>query len=125
VGEEHVLLIEPDWKLRRLIRANLEALGLKVSQAVSGQHGLQLARRGLPDVVVIDLDRLEMDPLHLLGVLYGWSGGNLPPVILLSSDPPDRQWMRWAGMTGFVQKPFAAPHLIRQVQQALCVVRSS
>jgi CheY-like chemotaxis protein len=37
-----VLAIEHDWRIRKLIRANLEAVGLVVREAVSEQHGLQL-----------------------------------------------------------------------------------
>ena len=43
-----MLVIERDWRLRKLIRANLEVLGLEVREAVSGRHGLQLIRQTPP-----------------------------------------------------------------------------
>ena len=51
-----VLAIEHDWRMRKLIRANLEALGVEVQEAVNGQHGLQLLRESQPNLILLDLD---------------------------------------------------------------------
>ncbi len=117
--EWHVLLIEYDWRLRRLVRANLEASGIKVSLAVSGQQGVELLRRGLPDLVLVDLDRLDLEASSVFGTLFTWSGGNPPPVIILASEPPDRRWLDSMGASGFLQKPFGAAALLRLVQRVL------
>ena len=57
----YVLAIEHDWRMRKLIRANLEALGLRVREAVSGQHSLDLLAEGWPDLILLDLDLPETD----------------------------------------------------------------
>jgi CheY-like chemotaxis protein len=49
-----------------MIRANLEALGVKVLSAVNGRQGLELIHGAQPDLIVADLDGLKMDGVHLV-----------------------------------------------------------
>jgi rubrerythrin len=68
---KRVLAVDCDWRMRRLIRANLEAAGLTVEEAVDGHHGLQLARGRRPDLILLDLDRPGMDARQFLDALHG------------------------------------------------------
>ena len=51
---QRVLTIECNWRIRKLIRANLEAMGLTVQDAVSGQHALQMLGQTKPDLILVD-----------------------------------------------------------------------
>jgi CheY-like chemotaxis protein len=110
-----VLAIEHDWRIRRLIRANLEAVGFQVREAVSGQHGLQQLREWRPDLIVVDLELPGSDGLSLVDLLRAETSDRPVPIIVLSADPPDRQLLE----AGYLQKPFAAPALLQQVRRAL------
>jgi DNA-binding response OmpR family regulator len=114
-----VLVIEQDWRLRKLIRANLESLGFKVREAINGRHGLDLLQETQPCLLVLDLDLLEMDALHLLGACHAQSASRLPPVIVMSTEPPNRRLLRSGLVASHLQKPFAASVLVHQVRQAL------
>ncbi len=59
--EGRVLVIECEWRIRRLIRANLEALGLEVREAVSQQQGLELLGECRPDLILLDLELPGVD----------------------------------------------------------------
>jgi CheY-like chemotaxis protein len=91
-----MLAIEHDWRLRKLIRANLEAMGLEVQEAVSGQHSLQLLResrlreRSL-ELILLDLDLPGIDAVYLLHALHAQLSGRPVPIIAISADPPSRQ----------------------------------
>jgi DNA-binding response OmpR family regulator len=119
MGGRQVLVIEHDWRIRRLIRANLEVLGLDVWEAVGGQHGLALLGESRPNLLLLDLDLLEVDALHWLGAFQAQAGGQLPPIIMMSAEPPDRRLMRDGQAISHLQKPFAASVLLRQVRRAL------
>lgn len=115
----YVLAIEHDWRLRKLIRANLEPLGIEVGEAVSGQHGLQLVHELQPDLILLDLELPDMDALHLLDALRARLDGRWVPIIVMSTEPPERRLRDGGGSTSYLQKPFAAPVLLEQVRGAV------
>jgi len=115
----YVLAIEHDWRMRKLIRANLEALGLRVRVAVSGQHGLDLLAEGWPDLILLDLDLPETDADQLFERLRLRVGGRPVAIIVLSAELPGRRWPAAQAAACYLQKPFAVPALLQQVQQAL------
>jgi CheY-like chemotaxis protein len=113
-----VLAIEHDWRLRRLIQANLEPLGFEVQAAVDGLHSLELLRGSRPDLILLDADLPDMYVNHLLDRLSALLDGQVP-IIILSAEPPDRQCLHNGQVVSFLLKPFAAPALLQQVRQAL------
>lgn len=119
MGGQCVLTIEGDWRIRKLIRANLEADGLTVQEAVGGPHGLQMLSERRPDLILLDLDLPDMDPWQLVGAFQAIFAGRPVPVIAMCAEPPDRQLLRHGRFANYLQKPFAAPVLLQQVQEAL------
>lgn len=113
-----VLAIEHDWRLRRLIQANLEPLGFKVQTAVSGLHSLELLRGSRPDLILLDADLPDMYVSQLLDRLAAILDGHVP-IIVLSAEPPDRKPVQNGQAVSFLLKPFAVPSLLQQVRQAL------
>jgi CheY-like chemotaxis protein len=104
----YVLVIEHNWHLRKLIRANLEALGFEVQDAVSERHALQRLEEGRPDLILLDLDLPA--GIDLLSPV---------PVLLIAGEPPDRGLLQRADVQGHLLKPFAASGLLEQVQRIL------
>jgi DNA-binding response OmpR family regulator len=119
-----MLAIEHDWRLRKLIRANLEAMGLEVEEAVSGQHGLQLLRERLLrehglDLILLDLDLPGVDAVYLLRALHDRLGEWPVPIIAISAEPPSHEILEQGYVTSYLRKPFAVPALLDQVRKAL------
>lgn len=114
-----ILVIEQDWRLRKLIRANLEPLGLEVKEAINGRHGLELLQKTRPCLLLLDLDLLDMDEVHLLDACRAQTTGRLLPVIVMSAEPPSRPLLHSGQAASYLQKPFAASVLVHQIQQAL------
>jgi two-component system cell cycle response regulator DivK len=119
MGGQCVLAIECDWRIRKLIRANLEAVGLEVLEAVSGPHGLQLLRERRPDLILLDLDLEDMDALSLLGVFHVQFDDDPVPIVAMCAELPDRRVLRQEQLESCLQKPFSASVLLQHVQQAL------
>lgn len=114
-----VLAIERDWRIRKLIRANLEPLGVEVREAVSEQHGLQMLDECRPDLILLDLELPGVDVLRLVRTLHAGLDGQPVPVIALSADPPIRHLLDTDDVASHLQKPFAASVLLEQVCRAL------
>ena len=117
--ERRVLVIERNWRIRKLIRANLEALGLGVREAVSEQHAVQLLDECRPDLVLLDVELPGVDVPRLINTFHARLDGQPAPIVILSADPPDRQLLRTDDVAGHLQTPFAASMLLDQVCRAL------
>jgi CheY-like chemotaxis protein len=115
----YVLAIEHNWQLRKLIKANLEALGFKVKEAVSERHGLQRLCEGRPDLILLDIDLPGGEGLELLNTATRRFGSDPVPVVLISADPPSRKLLERAEVAGYLLKPFGVPSLLEQVQRFL------
>jgi len=114
-----VLAIVCDWRLRRMIRANLEAMGLAVREAVSGGHGLRVLREARPDLVLLDLETPDMEAEQLLTSLSAYYSEDPVPIVTISSEPASRGLSQHSSVSGSLRKPFAASALLREVGRAL------
>ncbi len=56
-----IVVIEDDKQIRRFVRSTLEAQGMTVFEAETGQQGLREAAFRLPDLIVIDLGLPDAD----------------------------------------------------------------
>ena len=54
MGVARVLLVEPNDHLRRVFRRRFEREGFELVEAVDGEGALGVARRGMPDVIVVE-----------------------------------------------------------------------
>lgn len=115
---ELVLVIGPDWRMRRLIQANLEAFGFNVRSAVNGHHGLHTVSEGEPDLILLDTEFPDVRIDHLVARLRGQVVKQVP-IIVLTGEPPARCSLQDGTQIRYLLKPFAVPTLLDQVQAAL------
>ena len=113
-----MLAIEHDWRMRKLLQANLESVGLEVQEAVNGQHGLHLLSQDTPDLILLSMDLPDIDASLLLQRLHVLLSGRVP-IIVMTAEPPSRKSARHEGATSYLLKPFAIPALLQSVGQAL------
>ena len=118
---QYVLAIERNWRIRKLIRANLEPLGLMVREAIGEPHDLLGLGRDRPDLILLDLDLdvPDQDLMEMLHTLHVQWAGHPVPIVVMSAEPPSRQLMQQGQIAGHLLKPFAVPSLLAQVQSAL------
>jgi len=121
MGERHglVLVIEQDWRIRKLIRANLETLGLRVHVAIDCEHAMAHVRECGTDLILLERDAQEMDVRPFLASLNDQADGRHLPVIVMSAEPPDRASLEYGQVASYLQKPFGASALLYHVERAL------
>ncbi len=76
-----LLVIDDDAGVRDSMAAYLRDLGYIVDQAETGQQGLELFERNLPDVVLLDLKMPSMDGLAVLKAL-GQDPADVPIIVV-------------------------------------------
>lgn len=102
-----VLVIEDNRLNMELVVDVLEVSGYKVLRASSGENGLSLARRYLPDLVLMDLSLPGMDGLAATRALKSDPATRKLTVIALTAHAmrSDQTNALAAGCDGYLSKP--------------------
>jgi DNA-binding response OmpR family regulator len=113
-----ILLIEDDLEIRRLVAEGLAARGHHVESAATGMEGLQLAVKGSPDLVVLDLGLPDIDGRELLRMIRAVSE---VPVVVATALGEEHQMVETLdrGADDYVVKPFSVAQLEARVRAVL------
>jgi DNA-binding NtrC family response regulator len=114
--EKCVLVIDRDWRLRKLIRANLEPLHLRVREAINEQHGLKRLEEHQPDLILVGVDAADREVLEVLQLQ---ASARQVPIIVMSPEPLSRLFLQHSRVVGYLLVPFAARDLVAEVEKAL------
>jgi two-component system OmpR family response regulator len=114
-----ILLIEDDFETAEEISSDLADRGYKMRLAVTGPAGLDLAREGRFDLMIVDRLLPELDGISVITTLR--REGNATPVIVLSAlgAVDDRVIGLKAGGDDYLTKPFALAELAARIEALL------
>ena len=59
-----ILIIDDEPDIRTLLKYNLEKEGYKVIESSNGQDGIELAKRHIPDLIILDVMMPDMDGIE-------------------------------------------------------------
>ena len=119
----HVLVVDDERPILDLVRGYLEREGYAVSVAEDGAAGLESARSGRPDVVVLDVMLPGLDGFEVLRQIRTFSDAY---VIMLTAraDEVDRVVGLSVGADDYLVKPFSPRELVARVKALLRRPRS-
>lgn len=114
----HILVVDDERQITRVLRTTLESHGYRVSLAQDGAEALRLFGVHRPDLVITDLSMPNMDGVELTAEIRRMSD---TPVIVLSVRDQDAIKVAAldAGADDFVTKPFSAPELLARIRVQL------
>ncbi len=115
----HILLVDDDPSLLKLLGMRLESRGFRVTTAESGRAALSHLADDTPDLVLSDLRMDEMDGLALFHELQRRVPGM--PVIILTAHGsiPDAVSATQQGVFSFLTKPVDRDELFAAIDEAL------
>ncbi len=114
----HILIVEDEEPIRRLLTTTLEAEGYEVFEAASAREGETLAGNRRVDLFLIDLGLPDRDGLALIRQLRTWTRR---PIVVLSARSQERQKVEAldAGADDYLVKPFGVAELHARLRVAL------
>jgi DNA-binding response OmpR family regulator len=116
-GRQHrILIIEDDADIARLVELHLGDVGWHVDAALDGDRGLELARRGGYDLIVLDLMLPGVDGLEICRRLR--AGADYTPILMLTarSSETDRVVGLELGADDYLTKPFSVLELVARIK---------
>jgi CheY-like chemotaxis protein len=110
-GPRSVLIVDRSEDTREVLQTALRRRGLQTLAASRPKAGLELARRHLPDLIVLDLETDEGGPDDFCAHYARQSRDHETPLVILGSirrDLPEGE---------FVSKPYHYGPLIRRIEE--------
>jgi heavy metal response regulator len=114
-----LLVVEDEKKVASFIKQGLMEEGYAVDVATEGEAGLQMARDGVHDLIILDLSLPKKDGLSVLRELR--QAKVKTPVLLLTvrANIEDKVLGLDAGADDYLTKPFAFQELVARIRALL------
>jgi len=110
----HVLLIEDDLDIARLLELDLTEAGYQVTLAMSVMDGLTKARELTPDLLITDLGLPDGDGRDV--VIRLRKNNSLPIIVLTARDEvSEKVALLEAGADDYIVKPFSIAELLARI----------
>jgi len=117
-----VLIVEDFEDLRKLVAVYLGGRGYQVLQAGSGEAAIQAAKSGNPHLILLDIRLPDISGLEVVRELRKLSQTKHVPIIGWSAESgsnPQREMLRHAGISHYIQKPTSLKELDAVIKRFL------
>ena len=121
MSKEQILVVDDEEDILELVRFNLSKEGYQVICAATGEKAVEIARSGLPDLVVLDLMLPGMDGLEVAKFLKNDPETQNIPIIMLTAKGEESDVVTGLelGADDYITKPFSPRILVARVKAAL------
>ena len=116
-----ILIVDDSATIRMQLRGCLEPEGHDVTEADNGAVGLQRAKAGAFDLVIVDINMPVMSGLEMLEALREVPAARSVPAFVLTTESSKAMVARGkkCGATAWIVKPFKPELLVRGVAHVL------
>ena len=115
---ERILIIEDEEKIARFIELELNYEGYQTGKAMDGRIGLEMARDGKYDLILLDIMLPGLNGMEVLRRLRPAS--DVPVIMLTARDAVmDKVYGLDNGADDYITKPFAIEELLARIHNAI------
>lgn len=113
-----ILVIDDNPQVATLIQEMVQLAGYQTEVAYSGLEGLDKAREGMPDLILVDLMMPDMDGWEVYHQLREFS--SIPVIFVTAYDTPKNEAKALQmGAEGFIGKDLTPMQLVQHIQFVL------
>jgi CheY-like chemotaxis protein len=116
-----ILLVEDNEMNRDMLSRRLQRKGYEVSMAVDGRQGVEMARAGGYDLILMDMSLPEIDGWEATRQLRAVPETQAVPILGLTAHAMagDREKALEAGCNDYDTKPVELPRLLAKIEALL------
>jgi two-component system KDP operon response regulator KdpE len=113
-----ILVVDDEPQIRRVLRSTLTSQGYVITDAKTGEEGVESARKNKPDLVLLDVNMPGMGGIEACREIRRASEA---PIIMLTVRNAERDKVLAldAGADDYVVKPFGIEELLARIRAAL------
>lgn len=116
-GTRTILVVEDDPAIANLLVTLLESDGYAVETAPDGETAVQYCAEARPDAIFLDVTLPDRSGWDVLAHLR--TGGDVPPVLLLTGDSAAVRRARSSELVEVLQKPFDIDDLLAAARRLI------
>lgn len=119
--KQTILVVDDEQDLLDLIEYNLKKEGFDVLKAEDGKEGIKMARKHLPDLVLLDIMMPKMDGLEAVEVMRDDDDLKRIPIIFLTARGDEKTEVEGLNKGGddYITKPISTTKLISRIKAVL------
>lgn len=116
---KHILLVDDEPHVIRIMRLALEKAGYRVGQAANGLQALDYLKDYSPDVMITDIDMPRMTGRELCEEIVKRMPHRSFRIFVLTSRAEDehREWTAAIDNVGFMEKPISIRRLLSALDE--------
>jgi two-component system cell cycle response regulator DivK len=116
-----ILIVEDNDKNMKLARDILQAKGYATLEAMTGEDGVQMAKRHLPALILMDIQLPGINGIEALRQLRADPATASIPIIAVTASvmPSHRRDITDAGFDGYIAKPISLKPFVEAVRVGL------
>jgi len=117
-NKAHILVVDDDSQIRRVMRTTLEAQGYEVDEAGSGERAIELILASKYDLVILDINLPGKTGIETCKQIR--NGASVPIIMLTVRDSStDKIEALDAGAQDYVTKPFTMGEMLARIRSVL------
>ena len=118
---EHILVVEDDLHISKLLKYNLVKSGFKCTVVITGEEALEVLGREDISLVLLDIMLPKMDGFDTCRAIRGDDTFSSIPVVILTArgEEVDRVVGLELGADDYIVKPFSVRELILRIKNVL------
>ena len=121
MSKEKILIVDDEKDIVELVQYNLQKEGYRVISAYNGEDALELIKKHLPNLIILDLMLPGIDGLEICRILKKDSLTSNIPIIMLTAKGEEADIVVGLelGADDYVTKPFSVRQLLARVRAVL------
>ena len=119
--QKTILVVDDEQDLLDLIEYNLKKEGFHVLKAEDGKEGIKMARKHMPDLILLDIMMPKMDGLEAVEVIRNDEELKRIPIIFLTARGDEKTEVEGLNKGGddYITKPISTTKLISRIKAVL------
>lgn len=121
MSQKTILYVEDNELNRRIVRDLLKRTAYRLLEAPDGESSLDIARRELPDLILMDIQLPRLSGIEVTRTLRSEPSTANTPIIAITSFAlsGDEQKAKDAGATAYMAKPYSPRDLLALIRKLL------
>ncbi len=127
MSEHHILIVDDEPHVIRVLELSLKRAGFTVSTANNGAKGIEQIRARHPDAVITDIQMPEMDGQQLCAAITAEFPERTFPIFMMTSrtEAEYREWAEQIRDLHFMEKPLSPRRVVDLLHRTLAAHEQS